>query len=120
MTTQQDISRHLLEWDKIAQAYRSTINAHAEAENTYRQERAKFIIRAKDADPKLSQAGAETLADADDPVMILRLKKEARAGEVEAYRQKLFWCRAKADSLRSDRVDEREANKLYSQHGGDA
>jgi hypothetical protein len=117
---QTDINRHLLEWDKIAQAYRSTINAHAEAENTYRQERAKFIIRAKDADPKLSQAGAETLADADDPVMTLRLKKEAKAGEVEAYRQKLFWCRAKADSLRSDRVDEREANKLYSQHGGDA
>lgn len=113
---QTDINRHLLEWDKIAQAYRSTINAHAEAENTYRKERAKFIIRAKDADPKLSQAGAETLADADDPVMTLRLKKEAKAGEVEAYRQKLFWCRAKADSLRSDRVDEREANRLYSEN----
>lgn len=116
MTTQQDISRHLLEWDRIAQAYRSTINAQAEAENMYRQERAKFIIRAKDADPKLSQAGAETLADADDPVMTLRLKKEAKAGEVEAYRQKLFWCRAKADSLRSEKVDEREANRLYSEN----
>lgn len=117
---QTDINRHLLEWDKIAQAYRSTINAHAEAENQYRAQRAKFIIRAKDADPKLSQAGAETLADADDPVMTLRLKKEAKAGEVEAYRQKLFWCRAKADSLRSDRVDEREANRLYSENPGGA
>lgn len=117
---QHDINTHLLEWDNIAKAYRSTMNAHAEAENTYRAERAKFIIRAKNDDPKLSQAGAETLADADDAVMTLRLRKEAKAGEVEAYRQKLFWCRAKADSLRSEKVDEREANRLYADNPGGA
>lgn len=117
---QHDINQHLMEWDRIVKGYRSTMNYHAEAENDYRRERAKFIIRVKDADAKLSQAGAETLADADDEVMTLRLKKEARAGEVEAFKHKLFWCRAKAEALRSERVDEREANRLYSDAPGGA
>lgn len=113
---QSEINKHLLEWDKIARAYRGAMNTAAEAENDYRRERAKFKLRALDADPKLSQAGADTRADADDPVMGLRLRKEAAAADVEAYRQKLYWCRAKADALRSEKVDEREASRLYAEN----
>lgn len=113
---QSEINVHLIEWDKIARRYRNTMQDAADGENKYRQERAKFIIRAKDADPKLSQAGAETLADADDAVMNARLKRMALEADVEALKQKLFWCRSKADSLRSEKVDEREANRLYAEN----
>lgn len=116
LVIQSAINEHLIEWDKIARRYRNTMQDAAEAENEYRRARAKFIIRAKDADPKLSQAGAETLADADDEVMNLRLKRMALEADVEALKQKLFWCRSKADSLRSEKVDEREANRLYAEN----
>lgn len=114
---QSDINEHLLAWDKLILTYRDHTNEAARAENEYRRARAKFIVRARDDDTKLSQAAAETLADADDEVMGIRLHKVAAEAEAESFKQKLWWCRYKADALRSEHVDERMASQLYADRG---
>lgn len=113
---QQQIKQVHADWNSLILAYRAQESKAAEAENTYRRERAKFIIVARDADPKLSQAAAESLADADENVMNLRLARVAAEAEVRAMVEKLRWFRSRADALRSEKVDERMANKLYSEN----
>lgn len=114
--SQQQINEHHAEWNRLILLFRDAETTAAQKENAYRRERAKFIIRAKDADPKLSQAAAETLADADDRVMGLRLERMGAEAESKGLKEKLFWCRSKADALRSQMVDEREADRLCRDH----
>lgn len=117
---QQEINAHLLEWDRMILQFREYENRAARADNDYRHGRARFIITAKADDPRLSHAAAETLADADDEVMRLRLLSKGAEAEAKSFMEKLKWCRAKADALRSEKVDERESNKLYADHTGGA
>ena len=65
MSVQAEINSCLMDWDTLLRAYRDAGRQFAQAEADYRRARARFILRAKADDPKMSQAAAETLADAD-------------------------------------------------------
>lgn len=116
MTVQTELNSHLLEWDNIISSYRAAVHRQAQSEADYKHQRAKFITRARAEQPGLSQAAADSLADADDTLHALRVGRLGSDAEVEAYKAKLAWCRAQADSLRSQKVDERESNRLYADH----
>lgn len=107
------MNQHLLAWDKIINAFRTAVHNQARSEAEYKHQRAVFIAEQRAADGKLSQSGAETLADADEYLHSLRVARLGDDAEVEAFKAKLQWCRAQADALRSEKVDERESNRLY-------
>lgn len=88
----------------------------AQTEAEYKHQRAVFIATNRAEDAKLTQSAAETLADADDDLHQLRVARLGYDAEVEAFKAKLHWCRAKSDALRSEKVDERQQNLLYAEN----
>ena len=105
-----------MDWDKIINAYRTAVKKQAQTEAEYKHQRAVFIATNRAEDAKLTQSAAETLADADDDLHQLRVARLGYDAEVEAFKAKLQWCRAKSDALRSEKVDERESNKIYAEN----
>ena len=120
MSVQAEINSCLMDWDTLLRAYRDAGRQSAQAEADYRRARARFIVRAKADDPKLSQAAAETLADADDEIMAFYVRRLGKAHEMDAMAKKHHWFREQAAYLRSEKVDEREASRLYSENPGGA
>lgn len=117
MTVQAQVNKHLMEWDKFIRLFREKSFNAAESEANYKHALARFIVEAKARDQKLSQAAAETLADADLEIYKKRLERLQAQHELEAYKAKLTWYREKSQHLRSEKVDERESNRLYADSG---
>lgn len=109
-----------VEWNNVTKQYKNELIAAATAEADHKRERARFIVAARATDPKLSAAQAETQAEADDTISELYLERLGNAALAEATKHRLFMLRSNADALRSERVDEREAAKLYSEAPGGA
>lgn len=120
MSIQQEMNDLFVEWNNVTKQYKNELIAAATAEADHKRERARFIVAARASDPKLSAAQAETQAEADDTISELYLERLGGAALAEATKHRLFMLRSKSDSLRSEKVDEREANKLYSDHPGSA
>ena len=115
MTIQNDINQHLIRWDEfIIHARKAGLKA-ARSEAEYKRDRAKFVASYKAMNPGASQAAAESAADADDTLHIARVTRLSDDAEVEACRMKHHWFRAKSDALRSEKVDERESSRLYTE-----
>lgn len=120
MSVQRAMNDLFVEWNNVTKQYKNELIAAATAEADHKRERARFIVSARAADPKLSAAQAETQAEADDTISELYLERLGNAALAEATKHRLFMLRSNADALRSERVDEREANKLYSEAPGGA
>lgn len=117
MSIQQAMNELFVEWNQVTKQYKQELIAAATAESDHKRERARFIVAARASDPKLSAAQAETQAEADDHISELYLERLGNAALAEATKHRLFMLRSNADALRSERVDERESNRLYAQHG---
>ena len=120
MTVQLRLNQHLMKWDEIINAFRNAVHNQAVSEARYKHDRAVFIAEQRAADPKLSQSAAETLADADPVLNDARIARLGSDAEVEAFKQKLIWCRSQADALRSEVASERANAALYADHPGAA
>lgn len=116
MSAQQKMNDVLLEWDGTTRTYRREVEEAGRAKAEYERDRARFIVKARAGNDRMSQAQAETEAAADDDVYASRLAMLAAEAKAESTRQRLYLMRAKSDALRTERVDERESNRLYADH----
>lgn len=114
MSIQHQINELFREWDGVTRQYRTELDAAASAEVAHKSTRAKFIVAARASDMKKSAAQAEMEADADDEIGMLYLDRLGKAAAAEATKQRLFMLRARSDSLRSEKVDERANSQFYA------
>jgi hypothetical protein len=101
------------EYERRASAYGNLTDAAAEAEAVHRQERAKAVIWHKSQGEKLSQAEAETRADADDHVAELFKTRLVTAAAAEAAKQKLGQLKEQVAVGRSFAAAERYSDELH-------
>lgn len=116
MSVTHKINGLFVEWDNVTKQYQKELANAAHAEVEHKREKARFIVRARAEDPKLSATQAEMEADADDEIADLYLARLGTAAMAEATKHRLFMLRAKSDALRSEKVDERESNRLYAEN----
>lgn len=100
------------EYERKASEYGNLTDAAANAEADHRRERARAIIWHKSQGEKLSQAEAETRADADDNVSELFRARLVTAAAAEAAKQKLAQLREQVAVGRSFSAAEREADRI--------
>lgn len=113
---QAKINKLLLHWQERIKHFREALVRAAQSEAAYKHERAKFILAYKAHGERISQAEAETAADADETLHKARLARLADDAEVEACKAEMHWFREHSQHLRSDRVDERQRDQLYADH----
>lgn len=117
MHTQARLNNHLMRWDSEIKEFEQAIKAYGERKADLEYRRAVVAETAKAADPKLSQAAAERVADADSEAHVLHREYRSSEGTVEAKKARLRWCAAVADALRSQIATERAERALYADHG---
>lgn len=118
LPTQQRLNNHLVRWDREAKAHEDAVIEYGQRKAELEHRRAVLMERAKHADEKLSQAAAENIADAD--LEMYELHKAFRLAEslTAAKRERLRWCSAVADALRSEVATERAESQLYASDRG--
>lgn len=116
MSAQHEINKHLTEWDALTRQFKQELIAAAAAEADHKRDRARFIVKARAENPKLSAAQAEAEAEADEEISERYLERLGSAALAEATKARLLMMRAKSDALRSARVDERESSRLYADY----
>lgn len=116
MTIQNELNQHMMDWDNFIPYARQKRREQDEKHADYKHQRARFIIAYKANNPGVSQTAADSAADADDALHELYLARLLAESETDSCKDKLSWFRSKADALRSAKVDEREANRLYSEN----
>lgn len=99
--------------DEAVVEYDAHAQQAAEAEATYRSERAKHVLTAR-ADGARSIAEAETKADADDDVARLLLDRLSTAALADANKQRILSLREKIGALRSYLADARAADQIHA------
>lgn len=105
---------HHHEWDQVLLTLRDAKKTAAQARATYKNRRARIILAAKADHPRISQAAAETLADAEDEVYHAHLAMLEAEGYAEALVYKHTQLKEYAKQLLTDRVDERTRDQLHS------
>ena len=104
---------HHHEWSQVLISLRDAKKAAARARATYKHMRARIILAAKADHPRISQAAAETLADAEDEVFEAHLDMLEAEGYAEALVYKHTQLKEYAKQLLTDRVDERTRDQLH-------
>lgn len=117
MATLHEINACLIEWDQLSKEFRRVSLEHARAEAEYRRLRARKIVEIRAVDSKKPVSLAELEADADDTIYMAHLSRLSAEAERDAVGKRLLLMRARADALRSQLVDERHADSLYSERG---
>lgn len=114
LPTQQRLNDHLIRWDKEIKSFEVAVNEYGQRKADLDYRRAVVMETAKVDNEKLSQASAERMADADGEAY--RLHKEFRSAEssISAKKERLRWCGAVADALRSEVSTERAEAHLYA------
>jgi hypothetical protein len=106
------------EYEQRAREYGTVADAAARAEAEHRKERAKCILWHKGQGEKLSQAEAETRAEADDHVAGLYLERMVTAAAADAARAKLHQLREQTAVGRSFVAAERVADQIHATESG--
>lgn len=96
-----------------ANEYATAARERANAEATYRTEKAKRILRAR-AEGEKSISAATTAAEADPLIADLHLKYLIAEGMVDALTKSMIALRERIGVLRSVMANEREADKLLA------
>lgn len=117
-TPTQNVAALCRELDVVVVEYRDALAAKAEAEATYKTERAKRILRARIEDEASSMVLAETFADADDVVAGLRRDYLIKDGIASAYKERLASLRERIGFGRSVMTNEREQDRLAAAQAG--
>lgn len=118
LPTQQRLNEHLIRWNLEQKDYESALSEYGRLRADLEYRRAVVMETAKAADEKLSQASAERVADADPELYRLHLAFRAAEATVAAKKERLRWCAAVADALRSEIATERAEANLYAADRG--
>lgn len=107
------------EYQRMADSYRQVATDSAEAEAAHKVARAKAILRFKATETeRMSQAEAETRAEADDEISGLYRDRLVKAALADAHREKLRQLREQVATGRTAVASEREGDRLHA-HGMD-
>lgn len=120
LPTQQRLNDHLVRWDREIKSYEVAVSEYGQRKADLEYRRAVVMETAKHGEEKLSQAAAERAADVDQEAY--RLHREFRSAEssIAAKKERLWWCAAVADALRSEVSTERSEAQLYANSPGTA
>lgn len=114
LPTQQRLTEHLIRWDREIKSYEVAIREYGERKADLEYRRAVVMETAKAGEAKMSQAEAERKADADDDTYKLHREFRSVESSIAAKKERLRWCGAVADALRSEIATERAEAQLYS------
>lgn len=114
MNARERAESHDQQWSQVLFSFREAKVQAAQARATYKSLRARTIIAAKAENPRLSQAAAETLADAEDDVYQAHLEMLSAEANAEALVYKHTQLKEYSKQLLTDRVDERTRDQLHS------
>lgn len=106
------------EYEALAQDYGRIAHEAAEAEATYRHQRARFIVTQRAGDPKASVAFLESLADADEGVSAALGDRLVKAAAADAARERLRQLREQVATGRTAVASEREADRVHASGSG--
>ncbi|WP_437582694.1 hypothetical protein ACSAGD_10550 [Paramicrobacterium sp. CJ85] len=107
---------HLVRWDKEIKSYDIAVTEYGQRKADLEYRRAVVMETAKHEHEKLSQAAAEKIADADKEAYQLHREFRSAESTIAAKKERLKWCAAVADALRSEVATEREEARLYSEN----
>lgn len=96
---------------------RDVYTAAARADAAYKRDRAKAVLKFKATVERMTQAEAETRADADDVISTLYLTKVIANAEQEALKDKLRQLKEREASCRTEVTTEREADRIHATRG---
>lgn len=96
---------------------RDVYTAAAKADAAYKRDRAKTVLKFKASVERMTQAEAETRADADDVISHLYLTKVIASAESEALKDKLRQLKEREASCRTEVTTEREADRIHATRG---
>lgn len=114
LATQHKLNEHLQRWDQEIRDFDAAVHAYGDRKADLEYRRAVVMETAKVDDPKLSQAAATRLADADEKAHELHKSFRSSEATIEAKKARLRWCQAVADALRSEVATERAERSLYT------
>ncbi len=98
------------EYEKQADAYQQIALDAAVAEAEHKSHRARAILRAKAGAERISQAEAETRAEADDEIAALYLRRLTTSALAESHREKLRQLREQVATGRTAVASDRAAD----------
>lgn len=113
MTAHQQLVAACDALDETVQRYAGEASVAAEAEADYKRNRAKRIMKARHGGAR-SVAEAETIADADDIVADLLMRRLTTAAVADASKQRIVSLRERIGALRSWVADQRAADTLHA------
>lgn len=114
LSTQHKLNEHLTKWDAEIRQFDEALHMYGDRKADLEYRRAVVMETAKVEDPKLTQAAATRLADADDEAHELHKSFRSSEATIEAKKARLRWCQAVADALRSEVATERAERSLYA------
>lgn len=115
LPTQARLNAHLIRWDKEIVEYEAAVAEYGERKADLEYRRAVVMETVKAGDGKVSQAEAERKADADPDMYRLHLGFRSAEATIAAKKERLRWCGAVSDALRSEIATERAEARLYSE-----
>lgn len=117
-TPVQRLIAYALAYERSADDYRQIALDAAAAEAQHKASRAKAILAFKASSepgkPRISQAEAETRAEADDHVADLYMTRLTTAALVDAHRQKLFQMKTMTEVARTVVASDRVADQMHA------
>jgi hypothetical protein len=115
MSAQINLNNHVSDWGLLSRdEYAPALHSEALAKGLYEREFARYVVKQRLLDPKISVAFAEMLAHADEEISELFTKKLIAEAVVEAIKKNIDVAKAKFEAIRSEVATEREESKLQA------
>lgn len=115
MSAQHNLNAHVEAWGRLSRdEYAPALHSEALAKGLFEREFARYVVKQRILDPKISVAFAEMLAHADEDVSDLLTKKLITESVVEAIKKNIEVAKAKFEAIRSEVATEREESKLQA------
>lgn len=113
MTAQDNLNAHVEAWGRLSrEEYAPALHSEAMARGIYEREYARFVVKQRINDPKISVAFAEMLAHADEEVSEYLIAKLTAEAVVEAIKKNIDVAKARFEAIRSEVATEREESKI--------
>jgi hypothetical protein len=117
----RDYDNFLTEYKHLVTSYREANTEAARAEAAYKSGHAQAVLRHKASRDRMSQAEAETRADADEDMFYLHFAKLTTRSDVDGYYQDMFrmseqmkGVRALVDAIREVMRSERVSDSFHA------
>jgi len=118
MEAQRNLNKHVEDWSKLSrEEYAPALMTEAQAKGFYEREYARFVVKQRILDPKISVAFAEMLAHADEEISTFYINKLTAEAVVESIKKNIDVARAKFEAIRSEVATEREEAKITATAG---